>query len=198
MQWGTRNALNHGLRYLVPLLLCLALVWLAVKGSDRVEEEPSKSAPMDIPFTRLAVENRLTGAGFVWTEDTLTEADGKECGELTAMEKDGVLFYIRYQVKALGDLSDYREDSSYSALLTAQNLEAKTIRRVYRIFMDAMTPALELTEKQVEEGEKKLNNCLKAEKSYRYTLKGWGFSFTSTDHAPFRTVTITLYKTQEE
>lgn len=198
MQWGTRNALNHGLRYLVPLLLCLSFICLAIVGNNRVEEPPAEPAPIDIPFTRLAVENRLTDAGFVWAEDTLSGTDGYAYGKLTALEKDGLLIYIRYEVKALGDLSDYKGDSDYASLLTAQNLEAKTTRRIYRILMNAMTPALELTEKQVEEGEKKLNNCLKEEKSYRYTLKGWGFSFSSTDHAPFRTVTFTLYKLQEE
>lgn len=198
MQRGTRKALNHGLRYLVPLLLCLCLLYLAIVGNNPVEESPTESVPMEIPFTRLAVENRLTGAGFVWAEDALTDADGNACGTLTVLEKDGELIYIRYEVEALGDLSSYKGDSDYTSLLTVQNLEAKATRKIYRILMDAITPALGLTEKQVKEGERKLNNCLKAENSYRYTIRGWGFSFSSTDHTPFRTVTLTLYKLQEE
>lgn len=198
MQRGTRKALNHGLRYLVPLLLCLCLLYLAIVGNNPAGESPVESVPMVIPFTRLAVENRLTGAGFVWAEDALTDADGNACGTLTVLEKDGELIYIRYEVEALGDLSSYKGDSDYTSLLTVQNLEAKATRKIYRILMDAITPALGLTEKQVKEGERKLNNCLKAENSYRYTIRGWGFSFSSTDHTPFRTVTLTLYKLQEE
>lgn len=198
MQRGTRKALNHGLRYLVPLLLCLCLLYLAIVGNNQAEESPVESAPIEIPFTRLAVENRLTGAGFVWAEDTLTDADGYACGTLTVLEKDGELIYLRYEVEALGDLSDYKGDSDYTSLLKVQSLEAKTTRKVYRLFMDALTPALGLTEKHVKEGERKLSNCLKAENSYRYTLRGWGFSFSSADHTPFRTVTLTLYKLQEE
>lgn len=201
MQWGTRNALNHGLRYLVPLLLCFALIWLAFhetgKQSDTESGNPA-TASIEVPFTRLAVENRLALAGVTWEDEMLTLSQGEYGGKLKVMERQGEISYIAFEMELLADATPFQGQEEYVSLLSQQKQDMNTAHTVYTAVMNALTPATGITQKQQEQGAEKLNNCLKAEKSYAYDLKGWSFSFYSEDGDLLRTVTFALYRMPEE
>lgn len=200
MKKRTRHALERGFSHLVPFLLCLLLLILAFQEQDAQQEtvgETATPASMEIPFTRLAVENRLKLKGLTWKDENVTLSQGEYGGKLTCMEKEGELFFLSYEMETLKDASVFQGQPEYFSLLSQQKQDAATAQTVYTAVVDALSPATGLTQKQKEQGAEKLTACLLQGKSYSYEAKGWGFSFSFEDQDSLRTVTFTLHRLQE-
>lgn len=216
----TRSALNNVLKYLVPFLLCLLFVILALRGDAEAEQGGSgasagvsqsgtegksttssvsaSSTSIQVPFTRVSIENRLWLADLTWTKNAVALPQGEYGGTLVVTEKEGEIVSVSYEIETLGDLSALEGQSEYAYLQSAQKQDAETAQKVYNAIVDAMAPATNLTRKQRERGEEKLSKCFAEEKTYGYTLKGWRFSLSSRDQGVMRTVTFTLQPAQKE
>lgn len=195
MHKGIGNVLRKGLTYLIPLLLCLAFLLLGVLSKEEEKADARvNSGSIEVPFTRLAVENRLVGAELKWRQTIITDAEGSFAGRLRVQEENGEICSVHYELETLGDLSEMKTHPDYAALVKARERDAELVKTVYTAVAEALTPAAGLTRKQQERGLERLNGCLEADKTYEYTVKGWQFQFTSTSHAPMRTVTFTLTK----
>lgn len=198
MHKGIGNVLRKGLTYLVPLLLCLAFLLLGVlsKEEEKGTDARVSSGSIEVPFTRLAVENRLVGAELKWRQTMVTDADGNFAGRLRVQEENGEICSVHYELETLGDLTEMQTHPDYAALVKTREREAEMAKAVYTAVAEALTPAVGLTRKQQERGLERLSGCLEADKTFEYTVKGWQFRFTSTSDTPMRTVTFTL--TREE
>lgn len=196
-----KYALQKWLKYLLPFLLCLLFVLLALVDTKEAAA-PKSTASIEVPFTCQAVENYLALAGFSWdgTNVTLSTGSQRSVGTLTVTShevEEGEMaepYLLTFTAEIVGDISDLEGENGYEYLQKIKERDAEDLREVYKALMQAMAPAYAFTEKQQDKGLERLNRCLEKTHAYSYTLKGWIFSFTSTDDDALRTLTFTLRK----
>lgn len=195
MHTGIGNVLRKGLKYLVPLLLCLLFVVLALTedSSEQVKTSSSDTSPIEVPFTTQAIENYLEIRGFIWDGETVSKGQGSFSCTLTVTEADGMPVLLTCTMETLGDISPYKGQLGYAALQKAKAKDAEAIKGLYSALIEAMVPAVPLTKSQQNRGLERLSRCLEKEKTYSDSAKGWVFSFSSADTGDgFFTVTFTL------
>lgn len=195
MHTGIGNVLRKGLKYLVPLLLCLLFVVLALTedSSEQVKPSSSDTSPIEVPFTTQAIENYLEIRGFIWDGETVSKGKGSFSCTLTVTEADGMPVLLTCTMETLGDISPYEGQLGYAALQKAKAKDAEAIKGLYSALIEAMVPAVPLTKSQQNRGLERLSRCLEKEKTYSDSAKGWVFSFFSADTGDgFFTVTFTL------
>lgn len=195
MHTGIGNVLRKGLKYLVPLLLCLLFVVLALTegSSEQTKASSSDSSPIEVPFTVQAIENYLEIRGFIWDGETVTQREGGFTCTLTVTEEEGTPVLLTCTVETLGDISPFEGQFGYDSLQKAKEEDAEAVKGLYSALIEAMVPAVPFTRSQQNRGLERLSRCLEKEKSYSDSAKGWVFSFSSADTGDgFLTVSFTL------
>ncbi len=189
--------LQRGLRYLIPLLLCLLFLLLSFL-SPREEQAAASGRenvpPPAVPFTRQAAENYLALSGFALkTDGTLLYAATIPAGTLRLEEGEGgILRSLSYEMECVGDLAGLENTPNYQRYLTAAEQDKTIVKGVYRALFSALEASVSMRSTQKSTSEKKLLSCLEKERTAAYTGGGWAFSFASTDKGYIRTLTFSM------
>ena len=166
------------LRVAVPVLLAGMFASLAVlenngvftsvnkAGSAAVEEHP---AAVPVPFTRLAVLNRLENDGFS-ESDGLLLRNGTDAGTISLEEEHGILKKASYSLMLLPAEASLSGNMSNEAFLAQSEADGENARLVFHAVLESALGGVAPKESLLSQGEKKLESVLSASGNKTETL----------------------------
>ena len=166
-------------RIVIPVLLAGMFASLALMDKNGVFSAANQAPlaataapePVPVPYTRLAVMNRLENDGFTETDGMLLRND-TYAGTLEFREKGEVLTGASYSLIILPATAASSSGSAYDSTFQAQTeTDRKTASLVFRALFEAVLGGKSPNEAHLKRGEKILDNCFTSDRERTETLE---------------------------